>query len=183
MKTRDITLMAVMLALLIICSQITVPMWPVPITLQTFAVLLIGMLLNPKQALIVTSFYMILGLVGVPVFSGFSGGFNSFLSPSFGFVISFIPASFVTSLLSRKSNSSLKQFIIAGIVATIVIYAIGVPYLGFILNQVLNLSKSVAQIMQIGMTPFLIGDSIKLVFASLVAVRLTKIVRLNYKPL
>ena len=63
------------------------------------------------------------------------------------------------------------------------IYAIGVPYLGFILNQVLNLSKSVAQIIQIGMTPFLIGDSIKLIFASLVAVRLTKIVRLNYRPL
>ena len=60
MKTRDITLMAVMLALLIICSQISIPMWPVAITLQTFAVLLIGMLLKPQEALIVTTFYMIL---------------------------------------------------------------------------------------------------------------------------
>lgn len=49
MKTREITLMAIMLSLLIICSQISIPMWPVAITLQTFAVLLIGMLLKPKQ--------------------------------------------------------------------------------------------------------------------------------------
>lgn len=181
MKTRDITLMAVMLALLIICSQISIPMWPVAITLQTFAVLLIGMLLTPKQAVIVTTFYMILGLVGLPIFSGFSGGIDSFLAPSFGFIISFIPASYVTSLLSQKQNSSLQQYIIAGVVATIVIYAIGVPYLGFVLNNVLNLEKSIVQIMQIGMTPFLIGDSIKLVLASLVAVRLTKIAKVNYR--
>lgn len=173
MKTKDLTLMANMLALLIICSQITIPMWPVPITLQTFAVLIIGMLLPPKQAFTVTALYLVMGVIGLPVFSGFKGGFSSLLSPTFGFIISFIPASVVTSILSNKKLPSLNQLLVAGIAATIIIYGIGIPYLGFILNHVLELSKSISEILSIGMIPFLIGDMIKLFIASYIATKLT----------
>ena len=95
MKTKDITFTAIMLSILIVCSQISIPIGPVPITLQTLAILLIGYFLSPKKSALATTLYLIMGLAGLPIFSAFSGGPQSILMPSFGFILGFIPVSYV----------------------------------------------------------------------------------------
>lgn len=173
MKTRYLTYTGLLLALLILCSQIVVPLPPVPITLQTFAVLLIGMVLPPLYALAATGIYALAGLLGLPVFANWSGGPQSFLSPSFGFVISFIVAAWLMAFyLQGKSHRGLVDYILAAIIGTIVIYAIGLPYLAWILNVLLHKGLSLIAILNIGILPFLLGDLFKLVLAILIARRL-----------
>lgn len=172
MKTKELTLMAIMLALLIVCSQLSLPIGPIPITLQIFSVLLIGMLLSPKQAFIVTATYAVLGLVGLPVFAGFKGGFHSVFSLSFGFVISFIVSSTVLAILTQSNKGNFKYNLLAGLFASLIIYAIGLPYMSLIFQHVMDVPKTFTEVMALGMTPFLIGDLIKLVFAATIVNKL-----------
>lgn len=177
MKTKDITLMALLLAVLIVCSQLSIPLQPVPITLQTFAVLLIGMVLPPKAALMVTGAYAVIGVLGLPVFAGYSGGFASVVKPPFGFVLGFILAAWAIATYLQKTHPNFTNYLIAGLIGSVIIYAIGVPYMGVILNQVMGLGKSVTEILQMGMIPFLLGDAIKVVLAASIALALQKPLR------
>lgn len=173
MKTREITLSALMIALLAICSQLSIPIGPIPITLQTFAVLLIGMLMPTKNALIVTSAYLAIGLIGFPVFANGSGGLQSLLSPAFGFAIGFIPAAgIMASILHKYKKPSLFQYLIASFFATLVLYVIGLLYMTFILNVILNTDLSAMQIFSIGMLPFIPGDIAKAFFSAIIALKL-----------
>lgn len=169
MKSKNITLMALLLAVLIVCSQLSIPIQPVPITLQTFAILVIGMTVKPSQAFFITSTYALMGLIGIPVFTGYKGGFQSLTSPTFGFIISFIVASTLIAYLVRLLGRKTSTYILAGFIGTVVVYLIGLPYLGFVLNQIMNLEKSLSDILQIGMVPFLFGDVLKVLLAALVA--------------
>lgn len=88
---RVLTRMALGLAVLIVCSYLSFPLWgfPAPITMQTFALCLIGLVYKPKQALAIILLYLLLGAVGLPVFAGGRGGFASFVGPSGGYLFSF----------------------------------------------------------------------------------------------
>ena len=90
MKTKDLTIMAISLAILIICSKISFNIGIISLTLQTFAVVIISLLLKWKKAAIVFIAYIVMGLIGIPVFST-GGGFQYVLLPSFGFIIGFLP--------------------------------------------------------------------------------------------
>lgn len=173
MKNRDITLTAIMITLLIICSQLSLPIGPVPITLQTFAVLMIGYLLSPKNAVLATSIYLIMGLFGLPIFSNFMGGFQSFLLPSFGFILGFIPASYLQAkYLTKYSNLA-----IAGIINFAVTYVIGLTYMALILNIYLNSQLNFVGILMAGMIPFIPGDLLKLVVGVFIAKRILPILQ------
>lgn len=172
MKTRDITLSALMIAILAICSQLSLPIGPIPITLQTFAVLLIGMILPSRQAFIVTSAYLFLGLIGFPVFANASGGIQSVLSPAFGFAIGFIPAATFAARFLEKKRPTLRHYLIASLLATIILYLIGLSYMSVILNFLLGSQMSFVQILTAGMLPFLPGDMLKAVLSVGVALRL-----------
>lgn len=102
---QRISLLALFLANLIICAQLSIPLPNVNISMQSFAVLLQSLLLKPLDNVIVTSAYAVIGLLGLPVFSGFKGGFNHVLSPSFGFILGFILSSYLTSLYVQKKLS------------------------------------------------------------------------------
>src|SRR5699024_2650268 len=130
MKTKEITLTAVLIALLIVCSQIVIPIGPIPITLQTLAVLMIGYFLSPKNAWLATSLYLIMGVAGLPVLAGFSGGFHVLLTPAFGFVIGFIPASYMQAkYLDHHSNTETKHLLISALLNTVFTYLIGLIYM------------------------------------------------------
>ncbi|MBZ6528208.1 biotin transporter BioY [Aerococcaceae bacterium DSM 111021] len=173
MNTRILTKMALMLALLIICSQLTVPFGPVPLTLQTFAVLMIGLVLPPSYAVMTTIMYLAIGLVGLPVFSGGTGGFGSFLSPSFGFVIGFIPASFTLSYLNQnlKSEKNLKLSM-SILISTVILYIIGLSYMYIIFRNVLNIDTGFTHVLQLGFFPFILGDIFKSLLAIIIYKRL-----------
>lgn len=176
MKTRQLTQMALMLALLIICSQLTIPLGPVPITLQTFAILMIGLVLPPKYAGLTTLIYLVVGLFGLPVFSGGTGGFGSFISPSFGFVIGFIPASFIISYLKQRlkpeTNSKLMGTTLIG---TVILYIIGLSYMYIIFRNVLDIETGFTHVLQLGLIPFIPGDIFKALLAIFVYKRLKRI--------
>ncbi len=180
MKAKDLTLTAILLALLIVLSQLAVPIGPVPITLQTLAVLLIGYFLSPRSAALATFTYLIGGLVGLPIFSNFQGGFQSVLLPSFGFILSFIPASFFQAMYLRKRDSSkIKNLVIAGIINFATTYLIGLTYMAVILNVYLGSNLTFTGILMAGFLPFIPGDLLKLLLGIFLAKRLLPILEQN----
>lgn len=173
-KTREITLISLFSALTAIGAFISIPLGPVPITLQTLFVLLAGFLLSPRSAALSQIVYIGIGLVGVPIFSGFTGGLQAVLKPSFGFLVGFVMASVIASVISRKHPTP-KGLFLAGATATICMYIIGIPYMAFILNSVMDSGFSFMAILNMGLFLFLPGDLLKLLIATYLGNRLRKV--------
>lgn len=100
----------------------------VPITLQTFFALLAGILLGSRTGAIAMLFYAFIGLVGLPVFAKFSGGIDTLISPTFGFIVSYIIVAYVVGEIVRKLPS-VKGFVIAALVGTAINYFIGTNWM------------------------------------------------------
>lgn len=143
-----------------LAAQIAVPLpfTPVPLTLQTFAVLLTGAALGSLRGVLAMTIYAIAGVAGVPWFSEGSSGFGG---ASFGYILGFILAAFIVGRLAERgaSTTSLRT---AGlmVVGNIVIYAVGVAWLK------ISLDATWATAIALGLTPFLIGDAIKIALAA-----------------
>jgi biotin transport system substrate-specific component len=164
LKTLDITQIGLFTALTAIGTFITIPVGPVPITLQSFFVILAGIIIGSKKAMLAQIAYVLLGLFGLPIFSGFSGGFQHVLKPSFGFLFGMIAAAYVTGKISEKS-SSLKNTTLSVFLGTTVLYAIGLPYMYYILNIMLVKKFTIMQILNMGMLMFIPGDTLKAILA------------------
>src|SRR5699024_2400528 len=181
MKTKDITLTAIMLTILIVCSQIALPIGPVPITLQTLAVLMIGYSLSSKQAVLATTLYLIMGLAGLPIFSAFSGGPQSILMPSFGFILGFIPSSYIhAKYLEKYSRLEIKHLIISGMLSFSITYIIGLTYMAAILNLYMNSGLALTGILMAGFIPFIPGDILKLFVRILLTKQILPIIRYKF---
>ena len=134
-KTLDIAHCGMFAALMMIGANITsfVPflvVGGVPITLQTFFAVLAGLILGSRLGAISMTVYMFIGLAGAPVFSRFSGGFNSILSPTFGFIVSFIFVAYIAGKIVEK-NGSLRSYVIGALLATAVNYLFGTNWMYF----------------------------------------------------
>ena len=111
---KDIAFIPLFTSIIIICSWITVP-FTVPFTLQTFAIFLSLLILGGKRGIIAIVLYLLLGLIGLPVFSGFKGGLASLIGPTGGFLIGFVFMGVVyfifelTILNKRKDNNKLND--------------------------------------------------------------------------
>lgn len=165
LTTLDITHIGMFAALTAIGAFVSIPVGPVPITLQSLIVLLSGIIIGSKKAMMSQIAYILLGLIGLPIFSGFSGGFQHMLKPSFGFLIGFIAAAYVTGKISEKGKASLKSLSMAVFAGTIVMYAVGLPYMYYILNIMLAKNFNIMQILNMGMLMFLPGDALKAAMA------------------
>jgi biotin transport system substrate-specific component len=150
--------------------RIYLPLSPVPMTLQTAMVLAAGLILGSRRAAISLFLYMILGLVGLPVFAG-GGGPQNLLVPSFGFVAGFIPSSWVTGKIceaaSRREQGRyfLPPFVArcAACLAGMFVYdVIGVIWLHMNLNLYLGKPVTFAQSLAAGLFPFILPDLLKL---------------------
>ncbi len=172
MVIRNVLGTALFTALIIVGSFIVIPVGIVPITLQTLFVLLAGALSGKKIALSATSLYIVLGVVGLPVFSGATGGLAHFVGPTGGFLIGLLPMAVVSGSFSdfAYKRQSKKQtidknglmIIIGGLfVATIAIYVVGIPYLK------LKLGFSWGETLLLGALPFIPGDILKIVVTAL----------------
>src|SRR5699024_5860049 len=150
MKTKQLVFAAVFAALIAVGAQIRVPSGPVPFTLQVPMVLLCGMMLGKKYGLISVIVYIAVGLIGVPVFAG-SGGLGSLISPSFGFVLGFIPAVVVTAMGGKEYLSKMILFSILGM---IVIFIVGVMYFSFIINYFVCMTMGLLEILVISLVTF-----------------------------
>ena len=86
-KTLDMTTIAVMAALICVAGPLTIPAGPIPLSLATFAVYLAGSVLGRKKGTIAVGLYLLIGIIGVPVFSGFSGGFQKLAGVTGGYLV------------------------------------------------------------------------------------------------
>lgn len=176
MKINDLTKSAIMLSVLILCSQLSIPLAFIPMTLQTLAVLMIGYLLEPKHAVFTTILYLMIGLIGLPVFSNFSGGIQSIFLPSFGFIIGFIPATYLQSFfLSKQLKPTIKHLSIAALIHYVVLYSMGLLYMSWVLNVYLGNQFSLSGILAIGFLPFIPADLIKITVAIVLSKRIMAI--------
>ncbi len=150
-------------------AWISVPFYPVPMTLQTLAVLLVGGLLGPRLGVAAVTSYLALGLAGAPVFHSGLGGLVLLAGPTGGYLMGFVPAAFLMGLASRRawtlSSGRLsrlsKMALLAGgaLLAEASIYAFGLPWLA--LTTAADAGTAVAA----GLVPFLLADLVKMAVA------------------
>ena len=140
---------------------IPLPFTPVPITGQTFAVLLTGALLGSRLGAVSMILYVALGAVGLPFYAGGAHGMQVVFGATGGYLLGFIVADFVVGRLAElRWDRSLQRSLPAMAAGQAVIYVLGLIGLGLALHWPANL-------LQLGLIPFLIGDAIKLVAAAL----------------
>lgn len=173
-KTKSITKIGLFTALICIGAFISIPLGPVPITLQNFFVFMAGILLTPAEAALAVAVYVILGLAGLPVLAGFTGGIQSVFKPSFGFLIGFIISAAVISIMLKNTDDKKKIFL-SLIVAEIITYAVGLPYMYMILKYYIGAApESLYAVFAMGMIPFIPGDVIKMIIATIIAPKVKK---------
>lgn len=153
-------LCALFAAVTAVCSQITIPIQPVPITLGTFAVLMAGGFLGKRYGFLAIAIYLLLGMAGVPVFSMMRGGISVLAGPGGGFIVGFAPMAFLVGLVVEKLGYSFKNMFIATICGTAICYIMGLAWFMFLTGTGIWASLVMC------MFPFLPGDFAKMVLAS-----------------
>lgn len=143
--------------LLAISAHIAVPFWPVPITLQTLVVLLLGIFAGPVAAIGAVVAYVGEGLAGLPVFTH-GGGVGVLFGPTFGYIVGFVPAALIAAFAGRWSDDigPLRSAALL-VMADAIILACGVAWLATLSGW----NKAVA----VGLMPFLLGEGLKVTLA------------------
>jgi len=173
LSVKDLSRISIFAALTAASAFLSIPVGPVPITLQSMFVLLAGFVLGVKGAVLSQVVYLALGLIGLPVFSNFNGGLQSIFLPSFGFLLGFLAVAAISGLAHKKANT-IVGFMVYGLFASVVLYSIGLSYMTFILNIVMKSGLSFSTILKIGLLAFIPGDILKLFAASFIGLRLKK---------
>lgn len=175
-KTINYIQCGIFAALTAIGAFIQVPLGFTSITLQTMMTILAGVILGPKWGALSQAIYVVLGLIGVPIFTK-GGGIGYLLQPSMGFLIALIPAAYIAGILTKSAFNGKKwliKMIIACVVSEFVMYLIGTPYMGAVLNMHMKLGYSAAKIFQVGCLLYLPGDLVKCIITIIIVKPLVK---------
>ena len=154
--------------LLAISAKLKIPFYPVPMTMQTFVVLLIGVCFGWKLGGVIISFYLLEGIVGLPVFSGTpekGSGIIYFVGPTMGYLIGFVFAAMLSGFF--KFNKNIILNFLKLVLSVSIIYFLGVIWLGTLIGW----SKP---IIELGVTPFLLAEIFKIVLLSLIVTLFNK---------
>ena len=165
MKVKDMTLTAVMAALICVAGPLTVAVGPVPLSLATFAVYLAGAILGKKRGTIATGLYLLIGIIGIPVFSGFSGGFQKLAGVTGGYLIGYLPCAFLTGLGAERAEKEGRKWILPAmmIAGTAVLYVIGTAWF------MIQTGNAPGAALGLCVLPFLPGDAAKIAAVTLLA--------------
>jgi len=162
-RVRDVALVVAGALLIYLTARVAIPVpgSPVPITGQTFGVLLVGGALGFRRGLLAVSLYVLLGVIGLPFFAEGRGGLSVIWGASGGYLIGFIVAGALVGRLAELGwDRHIGGALGAMLVGSVVIYAIGLPWLQYVTGW------TVDKTIEGGLTPFLLGDAIKLVLAA-----------------
>lgn len=166
-RTRSLVFVALCVAIMAVSAWVTVPIGPVPITLQMFAIVFSILVLTPKQCIAAICCYVLLGAIGVPVFSGMRGGFGVLAGPTggfiWGFVLGVIVAVGLLALFRSRGIDNVFVAVLVGVVFTVVSYACGT--IQFMSIAHVNMMGALA----VTVFPFVLLDLGKIVCAALVA--------------
>lgn len=175
-SVRDISYIALFATLISVSGYISVPLpfSAVPVTAQTLAVMLAGSLLPASQAALSLIVFLLMGAVGLPVFSGGTGGLGIIVGKTGGYLIGFLFGAVAISL-TKGRNVNFARILSANLFGgIIVVYIFGALWLSFVTK--ISLWNSVI----LGVVPFIPGDVVKAVIAALLSVRLNKHMRSSY---
>lgn len=167
-KTYSIVLIALFAALTAVFSQISIPIGPVPINLAMLAVFVAGGVLNIKCAIISQVVYVLLGMVGVPVFAGFRGGFAVLAGPTGGYILGYILAAGIIALICRQWNKSTVVLVISMVVGLVLCYSFGTGWFA------IQSGAGIWATFTTCVVPFLPGDAAKIIVAVILCSRLKK---------
>ncbi len=166
MSTKEMVTIAVMAALLCVAGPLSIAIGPIPLSLATFAVYLAGAVLGAKRGTLAVAIYLLIGLVGVPVFSAFSGGLQKLIGVTGGYLVGYLPCALITGLAVKKNEAEPKPLFklpLYMVIGTAVLYAIGTAW--FMIQTKNNLASA----LMLCVVPFLVGDGIKIIAATLLA--------------
>jgi len=165
----DAALVLAGVALVAGLAKVSFYIGPVPITGQTVGVILVGASLGAWRGAASLTTYLLVGLAGLPIFAGPFAGPAYVLSPSFGFIIGFIPAAFLAGWFAQRAWDRRPLLAFAGFVAaSIVPFIVGVPYMALILATVAGQQVTFASVMAAGVIPFIVPGLIKAAFAAII---------------
>ena len=172
LKTKDVALIGLFAALITICAWISIPLGPVPVTLQTFAIFLAASLLGYKRGTLAVAVYILLGVVGLPVFSGFKT-----LNPlTFGYVLGFLPLGMLTAA-SEKLFCKKKYALLLGMaLGLLVCYLVGTVWFYYVMHF-RGTEYGFGKILSLCVIPFIIPDLIKMGLAYFLSLKLEKYVK------
>ncbi len=174
--TKSIVFVALFAALIAACAFVSIPVpgTPIPIVLQNMMVVLSGLLLGPVLGTASTVLFIVAGILGLPIFSGGTGGMAKIMGPTGGFIIGYAFAALVAGLVCGRprlgKKSSVPRIAIAALCGFVVMYIPGV------IHFMRTLDKTFAETMALCVTPYIPGDLIKMVLSILVSTPLRRTV-------
>lgn len=172
LKTRDVALIGLFAALTVVCAWISVPLGPIPVTLQTFAVFLAAALLGSKRGTLAVAVYILLGVVGLPVFSGFKS-----LNPlTFGYVLGFLPLGMLTAAAEKLFQGKKLALPLGMVLGLIVCYLIGTVWFYYVMHF-RGTEYGFGRILRLCVAPFILPDLVKLGLAWFLSLKLKKHVK------
>lgn len=161
-KINSMTLIAIMTAITCVLAPLSMPIGPVPISLTNLVIYISVVLIGWKKATLSYLVYLLIGLVGLPVFSGFTGGAGKLLGPTGGYLIGFIFMAIISGIFIEKFDNKI-LWAFGMLLGTIITYAFGTLWLAR------QMDIGLIEALYIGVIPFVIGDIIKIIIAIVIA--------------
>lgn len=162
-KTKTLVLIGVMTAITCILGplSITIPISPVPISFTNLAIYFTAILLGWKKGTISCLVYLLIGFIGIPVFSGFTGGPAKLLGPTGGYLIGFILMALISGFFVDKFKNKVAMYALGAIIGTIITYILGTGWLAYQANLTFKAALFA------GVIPYIPGDLAKIIIATI----------------
>lgn len=169
-SVKQLALVGLMAAVICVLGPLAlnIPVSPVPISLGTLAIYFVMSVLGMKLGTLSVVIYILLGLVGVPVFAGFTAGPGKLFGPTGGYIIGYIFMALICGFFVDKFGQKLPLYFLGMVLGTAVCYLFGTIWLGY------QLEKSFTEALAIGVLPYIPGDLIKLIIAMAVGFQVRK---------
>lgn len=173
--TTDITYIAMAVSAITVCSWISVPL-TVPVTLQLFAIFASVGLLGLKRGLYSVLIYILLGTIGLPVFSNFNGGIGALLGSTGGYIFSFIFSALIEGIIIKKFGNRVFSLVIAMVAGLLICYVFGTLWFMYVYTKKSG-TVGILSILTWCVFPFIIPDAVKIVLAVLAVRKFSKFVK------
>ncbi len=159
--SKKITFISLLSAILCVISPLSIPIGSIPISFTTLIIFLISAIVNYKIATLSTIIYILIGLVGLPVFANFQGGVSVIFGGSGGFILGYILCAFITSFTVDKFKGSRLAYVLAMLTSTLILYIIGTAWFMVITKT------NIVSALLICVLPFILFDILKIIIATI----------------
>ncbi|MEN8076377.1 biotin transporter BioY [Clostridioides difficile] len=177
LSTKSLILCSLFAALIAVGAFIKIPIPVVPFTLQVLFTTLAGLLLGPRLGAISVGIYLLIGLIGIPVFTQ-GGGPSYIFQPTFGYLIGFLIGAYLTGYIAHKDkNPSLKRLVTASLIGLSIVYIFGMVYYYFIANYYLNSPITVGGVIFYCFLVCVPGDFVLCLISAVIAKRTIPVIK------